>query len=251
MNNIDLLLKESRKLNKQKTENPFGEPGWFKTTRKGPTGIGKTFEDLLGKVEDNNQHPDFHGIELKAHDSNSNNLITLFTKAPTNPKKANTYLKEHFGYDVPKKIHCTINNELTFNSKSNHYFKIINDTNKKLLVLNIYNSEKKLIDSTVSWSYDVLQKILNTKLSLLGLVHSQKKVFEKETYYKYSKLTIVSGINLESFLQAFNEGNIFIDIRIGTYGSGKYKGKTHDHGTGFRIKQKMLSKYFNIQDYYL
>ncbi len=31
-----------------------------------------------------------------------------------------------------------------------------------------------------------------------------------------------------------------VDIRIGSYKSGKNKGKTHDHGTGFRIKPSDL-----------
>lgn len=248
MNNIELLVSEGKKLNQQ-MDNPFNELGWFKSTRKGPTGIGKTFEDLLGKKEDNNQAPDFHGIELKAHDSDSNSLITLFTKAPTQPAKANSYLKETFGYGEPKKIHCTIKNQLTPNYLSNHFFKMVNDKKNQMLVLNIYNDKEELVDNTISWSYNDIQKVLNKKLSLLGLIHSRKKVVNKETYYKYDKLTIISNINLESFLEAFDDGHILIDIRIGTYKSGKYKGKTHDHGTGFRIKQNLLKQYFTAQDF--
>ncbi len=37
-----------------------------------------------------------------------------------------------------------------------------------------------------------------------------------------------------------------VDIRIGVYNTGKNKGKTHDHGTGFRITLDKLIKYASI-----
>lgn len=40
--------------------------GWIKTHRSGPTGIGKTLEDLLGITENNIDGPDFGDYELKS-----------------------------------------------------------------------------------------------------------------------------------------------------------------------------------------
>ena len=37
-----------------------------------------------------------------------------------------------------------------------------------------------------------------------------------------------------------------IDIRIGVYKTGSNFGKTHDHGTGFRISDSNLIKYANV-----
>lgn len=37
-------------------------------------------------------------------------------------------------------------------------------------------------------------------------------------------------------MQLIDDGKLMVDIRIGSYKSGKNKGKPHDHGTGFRIK---------------
>ena len=37
-----------------------------------------------------------------------------------------------------------------------------------------------------------------------------------------------------------------LDIRIGVYKSGQYFGKTHDHGTGFRIKESDLECLYDI-----
>ena len=39
--------------------------GYIKTMRKGSTGVGYTFEKLLGKEEDNLPFPDYKGIEIK------------------------------------------------------------------------------------------------------------------------------------------------------------------------------------------
>lgn len=84
---------------------------WYLTHRKGDTGIGKTFEDLLGKEEDNFQLPDFENIELKAHLDN-NSLITLFTKSPNLPRGINTIIRNKYGYDEDnsgiKVLHSTV-----------------------------------------------------------------------------------------------------------------------------------------------
>lgn len=61
------------------------------------TGIGKTLEDLLDIQENNYQEPDFGEYELKASRSNSNSMLTLFTKSPL-PKGANTRLRLMYGY---------------------------------------------------------------------------------------------------------------------------------------------------------
>ena len=66
--------------------------GWIKTHRAGPTGIGKTLEDLLGIEENNIDGPDFGEYELKSCRIESNSMLTMFTRAPE-PANANTYLR--------------------------------------------------------------------------------------------------------------------------------------------------------------
>lgn len=53
--------------------------GWVQSTRRGPTGVGKTLEQLLGLDENNIALPDLGAVELKAHRIGSSALITLFT----------------------------------------------------------------------------------------------------------------------------------------------------------------------------
>lgn len=73
------------------------EMGWIKTHRAGPTGIGKTLEDLLGIPENNLDEPDFGDYELKSCRINSQSMLTMFTRAPQ-PAMANTYLRKKYGY---------------------------------------------------------------------------------------------------------------------------------------------------------
>ena len=52
--------------------------GWIKSLRRGPTGIGYTFETLIGKQEENLPIADFRGIEIKVKRRYSKGNITLF-----------------------------------------------------------------------------------------------------------------------------------------------------------------------------
>lgn len=51
--------------------------GFVKSRRSNNTGIGKTFEDYIGVIENNLEEPDFAGFEIKSHRSMSQSYITL------------------------------------------------------------------------------------------------------------------------------------------------------------------------------
>jgi hypothetical protein len=52
---------------------------WIKSLRRGPTGIGHTFEQVIGLGENNLATPDLVEVEIKTHRVNSTSIITLFT----------------------------------------------------------------------------------------------------------------------------------------------------------------------------
>lgn len=223
--------------------------GWVETHRKGNTGIGKTFEDLLEKKEDNLSLPDFKDIEIKSQRTATNSMITLFTKSPDYPTSVNTILRENFGntsskYNNKKILHTTINAK-DFNTHiSGNNFKILIDRNFKRLVLQVQdNKTKEIIYENAYWSFENIQKALEHKLKYIAIVSANEKIENSKNYFKFTDIMLITGITLEKFLEALENGDIFIDIRIGVYNSGKNKGKTHDHGTGFRIKLDKLLKY--------
>ena len=56
--------------------------GWVQSMRRGTTGIGYTFETLIGKPEEDFPIPDFGTIEIKTRFRNSKEDITLFNATP-------------------------------------------------------------------------------------------------------------------------------------------------------------------------
>ena len=226
--------------------------GWIKSHRSGNTGIGKTFEDLLNKKEDNLALPDFKDIEIKSQRNATSSMITLFTKSPDYPNGVNTFLRENFGnvspkYDGKKILHTTISAK-NFNTHiSGHYFKILIDKENCRLTLQVRDHEtQKIIYENAYWSFENIEKSLNEKLKFISVVGADEKVENNINYFQYNKIQLITGLTLENFLTALENGDIFVDIRIGVYNTGKNKGKTHDHGTGFRIKLDNLLKYATI-----
>lgn len=54
--------------------------GFIPSHRTHDTGIGKTFEDLIGIIENNERRPDLNGYEIKTKRETSTSYSTLFTK---------------------------------------------------------------------------------------------------------------------------------------------------------------------------
>lgn len=216
--------------------------GFLPSKRKHNTGIGKTFEDYLGVMENNDKLPDFAGFEVKSQRALTSSFLTLFTKSPSGPKGANSYLRDTFGeeyeeYPGLKKLHTSI-----FSNKFNSYkgkvgFKIVNDKKNSIVKLKIKDlSTNKIIDDSIHWTYGDLEGALNKKLQALFYVSADtRKVKDKEEFH-YTEATIYLNPKFDKLLELIDDGKMMIDIRIGSYKSGKSKGKTHDHGTGFRIK---------------
>lgn len=90
---------------------------WHRTLRAGPTGVGYTFESLLGIAANTKRGPDFRGIELKAsrhQGGGKGRLITLFSQVPvwTFPGKGEGLLSR-YGYEDKRgrrSLYCTIRN---------------------------------------------------------------------------------------------------------------------------------------------
>ncbi len=228
--------------------------GFVKSNRKNNTGIGKTFEDYIGVVENNLDEPDLFGYEIKSHREEALSYVTLFTKSPNFPSRANAYLNSNFGtpYDenpALNKLHTSM-----FASKFNTYggkysFKLINDRVGKVVKIGVYDMDtKKLINDSVGYTYDCLGKILEKKLKNLFYVSAERKYQEGIEYFHFNRAEIYTNPSLEKFLDLIDKGLIMYDIRIGSYKSGKNVGKLHDHGSGFRIIESNMKLLFDTQE---
>jgi len=226
--------------------------GYIKTHRTGNTGIGKTFEDACEIVENNLDEPDFKGIEIKSRRSYASSYITLFTKAPSYPSGINSNLRVRYGtpdieHPAMKVLHTSAFSDKFNSHKSGYGFKIeANDSNRRI-ELKIKNlSNNQLEPQLIFWSYSDIDRILTRKLNVLALVEAETRITSGYEEFHFTECTILTGLNLERFVNLINEGYIMFDIRIGVFKMGKNMGKTHDHGSGFRISRANISKAFNI-----
>ena len=229
--------------------------GYVKSHRRNNTGIGKTFEDYVGVVENNIDEPDLFGFEIKSHREEAQSYITLFTKSPSYPKGANAYLKDNFGTPYEenpdlKKLHTSM-----FADKENNYggkyaFQLINDREKECIYIAVFSMRtKKVLDCSCGYTYADLKIALERKLRNLFYVTAETKEDKKGTeYFWFNNAEIYEKPSFEKFLILLDKGLIMYDIRIGSYQSGPNYGKAHDHGSGFRIQEKNLSKLYLIHE---
>jgi len=228
------------------------QKGFVESHRSHNTGIGKTFEDLIGVAENNRQHVDYMDeIEIKSSRDLSNSMVTLFTKSPSYPKDANTRLREQFGKDEEglKILHTTIpgNKFNTFLGKFG--FKLeVNETDKRIYIIVKDLETDRIIDSSCYYSFEDLQQIIEEKCKNIAFITASNKTVNNKELFHFEKATLLTGLTFRKFLDAVKNGNILYDIRIGAYRSGANEGKSHDHGSGFRIKKEQISQIFTVDE---
>lgn len=218
--------------------------GWIRTHRSGPTGIGKTLEDLLEIEENNIDGPDFGDYELKSCRLNSNSMLTLFTRAPQ-PSKANTYLRLKYGYasnaydNDEKVLHSTLSaNRFTPISNTGHQLKILCDPDKISIA-----SQTEV--ENVYWTREALKKAFDKKYqNKFVYAKAQSRGSGVSEEFRFVEAYRVSGFDYQAMIELLEMGKIYVDLRIGQYPDGR----THDHGTGFRIKEIDQPLLFNIKE---
>jgi hypothetical protein len=197
----------------------FKAKGYIPTHRPGPTGIGKTLEDILGIVENNIDISNTTFAEIKSTRKGSKSMLTLFTKAP-NPDEANSKILNQFGYITPKSKGETGYNTL----RGRVGFKVL-----------VLPNRVSLISSTAEelgyWDELTLRKSFEKKLHHVLYILADRIGRGKTEQFWFNETWMLTGFNYDGFKTAVKDGVVCVDVRIGQYPNGK----PHDHGTGFRI----------------
>jgi hypothetical protein len=212
--------------------------GYIKTHRAGPTGIGKTLEDLLGIEENNISIANTTFAEIKSARKGAKSMLTLFTKAPL-PRKANAILLAKYGYVTPltggKRILHTTTWATGYNTlRERPGFKVTVSPGKVSLV-----SAKG--EELGYWDESTLRDSFEKKLHHLLYILADCRGTGKEEEFWFNEAWLLSGFDFRGFTKALNEGVICVDTRIGQYPDGS----THDHGTGFRVFPDNLGQCFS------
>ena len=227
--------------------------GWIQSNRSHNTGIGKTFEDVIGVKENNAQYVDYMDfLELKSQRDYTGSMLTLFTKSPDYPPNANTILRETFGvlsekHPEHKILHTTVSGEKFNSFKENMGFKLSVDEKIGKIFLLIKNLQQdQILENNVFYDFDTVKKIVENKCKNIAYINAETKIVNNIEYFKYVGAVLLTGCTFPRFIDAVKKGIIVYDIRIGVYNSGKNLGKTHDHGSGFRIPKRNIEKLFTI-----
>lgn len=215
------------------------EMGYVPSLRKGPTGIGYTFEQYLGLDETNLQIPDLGGrIELKATRRNSGSLITLFTFNRGVWRVKQKEVIQKYGYyserDNREALYCSIYPYQPHPSG----LQLVVDRHGNALKLK--HGEEEL----AVWSIYRLVGALLYKLGKILFVIADSRIGEnnKEEFY-FNEAYLLEEPSEEGFIQAFENSKVCLDIRMHI----KENGTVRNHGTGFRMKENELYMLFGIK----
>lgn len=209
--------------------------GFIPSCRKGPTGVGCTLELELGINENNIAGPDFSKIELKAHRTKSQNLITLFTFNNkvwrTPPLEA---IKKYGSFDQ--------------NGRKGLYYTMSLKPNSAGLFLYVDEntiSVRHIRGEVIAlWKLDELSERFMQKIPALIFVSAFSEERDGIEYFHYYRAQFMEGTSPELLGEQFKEENILVDLRLHNQGT-----MARNHGTGFRAyEEKLPSLFRNITE---
>ena len=212
--------------------------GWIKSKRKGPTGIGYTFECLINKEEDALPMPDFNGIEIKTIRSRSRRKIHLFSLVPDGHcEEPIKRIINKLGYTTKDNLKKRCYVEVYGNKYTQlGYYKRIklkdNPDLKRIELIGI-NASNNSLCLNVSWSYDKLKERIESKTSTLAVIKADNKEIKGEEYFLYEKINFYKLKNFDNFIELINNGMIKVNIKI----EEEY---CNSHGIDFSILDKNI-----------
>ncbi len=204
--------------------------GFIPSLRKGPTGIGYTLETELGIKENNIAEPDIENIEIKAHRTNGNNLITLFT--------FNNKVWQIPPLDAVKKY-----GSKDKNGRLGLYYTMSLKPNSAGLFLHVSNQEisvRHISGEIIAiWKLEDLAKRFTQKIPALLLVSAFTEERDGKEYFHFYRAQLMKNTTPELLADQFKAENILVDLRLHDKGT-----RARNHGTGFRTYENKLPLLF-------
>lgn len=232
--------------------------GWIRVPsnrRNNDGSVGNLLEDLLGIPENNLPIPNAAEWELKAQRATTSSLVTLCHQEPS-PRAAKLVpdmLLPNYGWSHSQAGRIYPANEKSFRATINassftdRGFKVnVNRDQERVEV--IFDSSQCDKEKHAAWLNDVEKNIglgpfptlpywgfndlytkVGTKLINCFFVQAEEKKEGRVLYYHYNNVLMLKGVDKYKFIDAIEQGLIYIDFDART---------GHNHGTKFRIKNK-------------
>ena len=211
------------------------DKGYVKSLRRGPTGIGYTLETYLGIKENNLALPDISGVEIKAHRSKSNNLITLFT---FNRKV----------WQIPPLEAIRKYGSRDKNGRLGLYYTMSLIPNSAGLFLRVEDSKisiRHISGEVIAvWDLSILAQRFQKKIPALIFVSALTEERDGVEYFYFYRAQLMQGTSPELLADQFRAEHLVVDLRLHDKGT-----RARNHGTGFRVYEEKLPLLFkNIYD---
>lgn len=221
---------------------------------KGNSGL--TFENLIGKENDEFQIADYNGIEIKVKNNflSDYRYLTLFSLVPSNcfglelKRLRREYGKQDVNFsDVNVLMKSVFANFKVYDENNNSFQLEVNRKDERIYLC-IFNRKKQVFNKSIYWDFDEIIGAIKRKLNHLALVKYDKKRIYGQDYFKYSSISFYKFKGIETFFELVEKGIIRIYICLGVYKSGPKSGCEHDHGIRFDIKECNMLKLYDVYE---
>jgi len=215
---------------------------WIETLRTGDTGIGYTFETLLGIEENNDQTADFRGIEIKCKGLREGQIagtgkINLFQSGPKWALKSTA--KERIRLLGKQGT----NGLYTCNSQ------VSTKANNRGVLLRVLTADgkidlQKMTEAMGYWPFAQLEQRLIEKHSRAVFVKADVRRSKTKTEYKYQELVYCDRPSIHHFVDLVSRRRIVFEFLM----SEKPNGTVRNRGYPWRlIREEFLSQLFAFQ----
>ena len=209
----------------------YSNKGFVHSLRKGNTGIGYTFESLIGLNETNIPIPDIGGrLEIKTTRKDSSSLVTLFTFNRGVWQKNQRDIIKEFGYQ-DEKGRWALKSTVFYKKANSIGLSLVLDEDRSVIRLMSTNN-----DLLAEWDIYVIVGVFSSKLSRLLFVLADRRIVEGVEEFHFNEAYLLTKPNPRNFLDAFRNSLVGIDLRMHL----KENNSVRNRGTGFRMQEKNM-----------
>jgi hypothetical protein len=216
--------------------------GWVESLRQGDTGIGYTFETLLGIKENNDKRADFKGIEIKCKGikegvAAASGKINLFQHGPV-----------WFGAQSARdriRVLGKVGADGLFACHS----QVRTTPNNLGLSLDIVEADRKIdllkrANALGYWTFDTLEERLREKHSRAVMIKARSRKRKSSSVFHYEELTYLERPSIERFVRLVGNRSIVFEFLM----SEKSDGTVRNHGYPWRlVREEFLDQLFSFQ----